>query len=172
MVESGSVPAFDADDTIPFASVFLLELLIDILSHIQLFVIFLESLFGQADRFLLHFLAHASISLLNCVTLRCFIPVCARVHTFLFNLCHAVLQLLNLGIFLLQSVFVHRSLLLRFALCRLNLLSLFVNQFFLSADLSPGLCQLLLARLIFLFELGDFGVSGLQFCHNLIFFLV
>ncbi len=51
----------DANDARPFPTVLLYKILIDIHSHIILFVIFLESLFGDADRFLLHFLSHASI---------------------------------------------------------------------------------------------------------------
>ncbi len=122
-------------------------------------------MFGEVDRILLLLLGKFIIPVNFCFTLRSSFSICARVHPFLFNRCDAVLQLLNPGNFLLQSVLVLRSLLFGFALSRLDLLGFF-------ADLLPGISELLLTRLVLLFELRDFLVFGLQFRGRLLFFLV
>ncbi len=61
----------DADDAGPIASVLLSKLLFDIHSHIILNVIFLQSLFRDTDRILLHLCGIVNISVDNCLAWKC-----------------------------------------------------------------------------------------------------
>ena len=104
IVEAQSV--VHADDAVVFASVLRFELFHDITSDICLSVMLLKSLFGDLFRIFLHFLGHTVIFFNNCFTLRCFLPVCARIYVLTFNFFDCIFLLLNLSISLPQSVIV------------------------------------------------------------------
>jgi hypothetical protein len=66
-VDSFSESFVFADGAFPLASVLLLELHSDILSHLPAIVKKDKSIFGQADRILLLFIAHANLKVDFCL---------------------------------------------------------------------------------------------------------
>ena len=80
VIVGGSRSKTDANDAGVSSFVFLLKLISDISSYINLRVIFLKSLFGELDRIFLHLLGHAVFIANICFTLRCFLPVYASIH--------------------------------------------------------------------------------------------